>query len=136
MASLEMAKARFAEAAFSRSDRYAEGTKGKGSKWESSKARAKANFKPAMQEALSNGAYDKGLDSANASTYDQGVRDKGVNNWPVGMQAGADAFGKNVQPFVQLWDAELPTAGGQRRSAQNLKRMSENVARFISAAGK
>lgn len=136
MASLELAKSRFADAGFSRSDRYAEGAKGKGAKWNGAKERAKANFVPAMQEALQKNSYNKGLDKADASTYDRGVADKGVNNWPVGMQASADKFAKSVQPFVPLWDSSLPTTAGPKRSAANLKRMTENVTRFITAAGK
>jgi len=136
MASLEMAKARFSEAGFARADRYQEGTRGKGAKWAGSKERAKVNWAPAMQEALQRKSYDKGLDSADAGDYDRGILDKGVNNWPAGMQASGQKYGEKVQPFVQLWDAELPTAPGNRRSPANIKRMTENVARFISAAGK
>lgn len=134
--SLDMAKTRFSEAGFSRSDRYQAGTEGKGSAWNAAKSRAKANYVPAMQEALQKGSFEKGLDKADANDYDRGVRDKGVNNWPVGMQASADKYGERVQPFVNLWDADLPTAAGPRRSAANIKRMTENVQRFISAAGK
>ena len=134
--SLEMAKQRFSEAGFSRSDRYQQGTEGKGSAWNASKARAKSNYTPAMQEALQKDSYSKGLDKADASDYDRGVADKGVNNWPVGMQASADKFGERIQKFVPLWDQALPTAPGPRRSAANIKRMTENVQRFVSAAGK
>ena len=133
---LIMAKARFAEAGFARADRFAEATRGKGAKWAATKERAKTNWAPAMQEALSKKAYDKGLDKADAGSYDAGIRDKGVNNWPSGMQASGEKFGKAVQPFVTLWDADLPTPAGGRRSAANLKRMTENVARFVAAAGK
>src|SRR3990167_4363696 len=136
MATLEQAKQRFAEAAFSRVDRYVENTRGKGAKWQGSKERAKANWAPAIQEVLAKKTYDKGLDDASAADYDTGVRDKGGNNWPVGMQAGSDKFGKNVQKFVQLGDADLPTAPGNKRSAANIKRMTENVTRFMSTAGK
>ena len=136
MADLNMAKARFSEAGFARSDRYTEGTRGKGAKWAGTKERAKTNWAPAIQEALAKKAYDKGLDKADAGAYDAGIRDKGVNNWPSGMQASGEKFAKGVQPFVQLWDAELPTQAGGRRSAANLKRMTENVTRFVTAAGK
>ena len=131
-----MAKARFSEAGFARSDRYEAGTRGKGSKWASTKERAKTNWAPAMQEALSKGAYGKGLDKADAGSYDSGIRDKGVNNWPSGMQASGEKFAKGVTPFVSLWNAELPTPAGGRRSPANIKRMTENVTRFITAAGK
>lgn len=132
----QQAKDRFAEAAFSRVARYQEGTAGKGASWQSSKARAKTNYTPAMQEALQKDAYGKGLEKADASDYDAGVRDKGVNNWPVGMQAGSDKFADRIQKFVPLWGQDLPTSSGQRRSAANIKRMTENVQRFIAAAGK
>lgn len=136
MATLEMAKARFSDAGFSRSDRYEAGTKGKGTKWNASKERAKANWAPAIQEALQKDTYGKGLAAADANTYERGVADKGVNNWPVGMQASADKYGQRVQKFVTLWDSALPTSAGPRRSAANIKRMTENVTRFITAAGK
>ncbi|MCI0619648.1 hypothetical protein L0Y40_01265 [Candidatus Wolfebacteria bacterium] len=132
----QQAKDRFSDAAFSRAGRYQEGAQGKGSKWNAAKGRAKTNFVPAMQEALQKDAYGKGLDRAQASDYDNGIQDKGVNNWPVGMQAGADKYAARVQKFTTLWSESLPTAPGNRRSASNIKRMTENVQRFITAAGK
>jgi hypothetical protein len=131
--SAQEAARRLREAGTMRSDRYAMGTEGKGSKWESSKGRAKSNFQPAMQAALSSGAYDKGLDRASASDYDSGVRNKGRANWSVGMQSAEAKYTKNISPFVSLWSAPLPTAGGPRGSAQNIKRMTENVERFRKA---
>jgi hypothetical protein len=112
------------------------GTQGKGAAWEQSKARAKTNFQPAMQEALAKGSYGTGLDKASGSDYDNGVRNKGRANWSVGMQAAETKYLKKIQPFTQLWGAALPTAGGARGSANNLKRMTENVERFRKAAGK
>ena len=136
MASLQQAKDRFGDAGFSRVGRYEEGAKGKGAKWEGSKARAALNYAPAMQEALQKKSFDKGLEKATAADFDKGIRDKGVNNWPVGMQAGAEKFANRIAPFVPLWDQALPTASGNRRSAANIKRMTENVERFVKAAGK
>lgn len=133
-ATLEQAKARFADAGFSRAGRYEEGAKGKGTVWNAAKARAKTNYTPAMQEALSRDAFGKGLDKANSADYDTGVANKGVQNWPVGMQASSEKYGARSSKFVPLWSASLPTPGGNRRSAANIKRMTENVQRFIDAA--
>lgn len=125
------AATRFANSGFERSGRYEEGTKGKGQKWDASKARAKINYGPAMQAALADKSYEKGLEKANGSDYEKGVRDKGVANWGVGMSASSDRYQQNIQPFAELWDKDLPTAKGPRRSAANMKRMTENVQRFI-----
>lgn len=136
MASISPSEAasRFRNAGFERADRYQTGTDGKGSEWAGSKSRAKANYAPAMQQALQDGSYGKGLDKADASDYDRGVREKGVQNWGTGMQAGADKYQERIQTFANLWDQDLPTARGPKRSQANLKRMTENAMRFIEAA--
>jgi hypothetical protein len=136
MIDLETAKKRFQEAGITRSDRYATGTQGKGTKWNSAKARAKTNYAPAIQASLTNDSYGKGLDKATGQDYENGVATKGVNNWPVGMQASGEKFGAKIAKFVPLWGQELATPRGGRRSASNIKRMTENVARFTAAAGK
>ena len=133
MPTLEQAKERFAEAGLTRTDRYQQGTEGKGSVWNSSKERAKVNYAPAMQEALANKSFDKGLDDVDAGDYDRGIREKGVNNWGVNMQASAEKFAEKIGKFVPLWDRPLTTPRGARRSQANMKRMQENVMRFAEA---
>ena len=134
--SVQEARERFANSGFERADRYETGVEGKGSAWNAAKSRAKANYQPAMQEALSKDLYGKGLDTADASDYDEGVRNKGIANWGTGMQAGANKWGERIQKFANLWGQALPTPPGPKRSQANLKRMTENVMRFQQAAGK
>ena len=134
--SVQVARQRFEDAGFQRADRYEAGTKGKGNEWAASKGRAKVNYTPAMQEVLSKNLYEKGLDRADAGDYDRGIRDKGIANWGTGLQAGGVKWEKRIAKFVALWDQPLKTPGGPKRSANNLKRMAENVQRFIDASGK
>lgn len=134
--SIQDARQRFEDAGFQRADRYEQGVEGKGAAWAAAKSRAKTNFAPAMQEVLSKNLYDTGLDQADAGDYDRGVRDKGIANWGTGLQAGGTKWEKRVGKFVSLWDQALPTAAGPKRSSNNLKRMTENVQRFVTAAGK
>lgn len=136
MPSIQSAQADFEQAGLSRSQRYAEGTSGKGGKWQSGAAAGEGNYKTGVTAALASGAYGKGVGKAGASAYDSGVRLKGVNNWPTGMQQGGSNWAKGVQPFQSLWVAALSTARGAKRSPNNLKRMSENVERFTKAGGK
>lgn len=134
--SVQEAVRRFESAGFERSDRYKVGTEGKGTAWNNSKSRAKTNFAPAMAAALQEDAYGKGLDKADGADYDRGIRDKGITNWGTGMQAGGTKYSSNITPFVPLWNQDLATARGPKRSANNIKRMTENVQRFTAAAGK
>ena len=134
--SVQEARQRFEDAGFQRADRFEAGTKNKGSAWAASKSRAKTNFNPAMQEVLSKDLYGKGLDKADATDYDKGILNKGIANWGTGLQAGGEKWEKRVSKFVSLWTQALPTPPGPKRSASNLKRMSENVQRFNKASGK
>lgn len=136
MISVQEAQQRFQDAGFQRADRFETGTTGKGSAWAGSKARAAANYAPAMAESLSKNLFAKGLEAASAEDYDAGIRDKGIANWGTGMQAGGRKWGSRIGKFATLWGQGLPTAKGPRRSAANLKRMTENVTRFTAAAGK
>ena len=110
------------------------GASGKGSKWLTRTSAAGANFQEGIQRALAAKSFDKGVAAAGASSYDEGVRNKGTLNWGTGMQAGGSKYEKKVQKFASLWSQELATARGSRRSPANLKRMQENVDRFIRTA--
>lgn len=89
-----------------------------------------------MAEVLSKDLYSKGLEKATGEDYDRGISTKGIPNWGTGMQAGGLKWANRIGKFSSLWGAALPTAAGPRRSAANLKRMTENVQRFVAAAGK
>jgi len=115
-------------------DRYLKGASGKGGKWQSGASAAEGNYKEGVSKALASGAFGKGVSAAGASAYDQGVSQKGGLNWGTGMQAGGAKYQKNTAKFANLWTQPLSTPRGARGSANNMKRMSDNVARFQQAA--
>jgi hypothetical protein len=131
---LQEASARLQEAGVANADRYQRGTSGKGAKWHQATTAAEANYQEGIQRALSEKRFGKGVQAAGASSYDAGVSAKGVANWPTGMRLAGPKYEKKVQKFVALWNAPLSTPKGSRRSPANLKRMTENVERFIKAA--
>ena len=131
--SVQEAGKRLAAAGFAFADRYSRGVQGKGSDWQRGASGAAANFQAGVQKALADGAFQKGVQKAGANRYDEGVRVKGAQNWPSGMQLAENRYQEGVQPFTGLWDAALPTPRGARGSAANLSRMTENVKRFSAA---
>lgn len=124
---------RLSSAGFNFADRYQAGVEGKGSEWQRGASAASGNYTAGIQRALAENAFEKGVSRAGASRYDDGVRTKGINNWPTGMQLAEDRYIEGIQPFQGLWDAALPTARGPKGSPANLKRMTENVQRFQAA---
>lgn len=124
---------RLSSAGFNFADRYQQGVSNKGADWQRGAAAASGNYNAGIQKALADNAFSKGVQRASASRYDDGVRTKGVNNWPTGMQLAENRYVEGVQPFTNLWNSALPTQRGPKGSPQNLKRMTENVSRFQAA---
>lgn len=131
---VQEAATRLSGAGFANADRYTRGTSGKGSRWAQKTGAAGANYQEGVQRALAEKRFDKGVAAAGPSAYDTGVQQKGAQNWPAGMQLGGDKYARKVAKFAPLWNQELPTPRGSKRSPNNLKRMQENVDRFQKAA--
>ena len=129
------AASRLEQAGFANQDRYQKGVSGKGSLWSSRTSASEANWQAGVQEAIAKKKFARGVTEAGPSGYDQGVTQKGVANWPTGMQQAGTKYQKKVAKFQPLWDQALPTPKGNRRSPQNLKRIQDNIDRFVRAAG-
>ena len=131
---VQEAAQRLGSAGFANADRYQRGTSGKGSRWAQKTGAAGANYQEGIQRALAEKRFDKGVASAGPAAYDTGVSTKGNQNWAPGMQLGQDKYARKVAKFAPLWNQELSTPRGSKRSANNLKRMQENVDRFTKTA--
>ena len=131
--SAQEAARRLSAAGFQFADRYAQGVEGKGDEWERGAAGAEQNYSVGVSKALANDSFSKGVRRAGAGRYNEGVTTKGIQNWPTGMQLAENRYIEGVQPFQGLWDAALSTPRGPKGSPANLKRMTENVARFQAA---
>ena len=124
---------RLASAGFNFADRYQKGVANKGADWQRGAAAAAPNYAAGVQKALADNRFAKGVQAASASNYDEGVRNKGVNNWPTGMQLAENRYTEGVAPFTSLWNTALGTPRGPKGSPANLQRMTQNVERFKAA---
>lgn len=133
--SAQEAAKRLEQAGFNNQDRYQKGVSGKGSLWASRTSASEGNYVQGIQESITKKKFAKGVAEAGASGYEQGVTSKGVANWPTGMQQSGEKYSKKIAKFQPLWDQTLPTPKGNRRSPQNMKRIQENMDRFVRTAG-
>ena len=129
------AAARLSAAGVANQDRYQKGTTGKGNGWAARTGASEANYNAGIQEAIAKKRFTKGVSEAGAQGYDSGVQNKGVANWPTGMQQAGDKYQRKVAKFQPLWDQTLPTPRGPRRSPANIKRIQDNIDRFVRTAG-
>ena len=133
--SLAQAAERLEAAGINFGDRYEAGTRGKGDEWFEGASGAQQNWEQGVTRAAQEDAFSKGVRDAGAGAYDEGVRTKGVTNWPTGMGVAGPKYMRKTERFQRLWDSPLPTPRGARRSPANVKRMEENRQRFIETAG-
>lgn len=133
--SLEEAAKRLEAAGTNFADRYEQGTRGKGGAWLENASKAGKNYDAGVKRAIAENKFESGVRSAGAEAFESGVRNKGVMNWPTGMSVAGEKYQRKTERFARLWNEALPTPRAARRSPQNLKRMQENVERFIRAAG-
>ena len=132
---IQEAAARLADAGIRLGERYRVGTTGKGSKWSAGASGAEANYKTGVAAAAAAGMFGKGVSRAGPGAYDEGVRTKGVNNWPTGMQFAGTKYQRNAAAAAGLWNQPLKTPKGARRSAANRARITENLDRFQALRG-
>ncbi len=128
--SIQEAAQRLENAGFNFADRYQKGTQGKGGDWFEGASNAQPNWEAGVSRAAAEDRFSKGVRAAGANAYDEGIRIKGVANWPTGMGTAGTKYIRKTQPYQLLWDAALPTPRGAKRSPANVKRMQENVERF------
>jgi len=129
---LEDAAQRLQDAGARLGKRYEEGTRGKGGIWFDRASDSQANWEEGINRAAAENLFEKGVQDAGPEAYNEGVKTKGVANWPRGMRVAGTKYIRKVRPYQTLWDDPLPTPPGPRQSAANLSRMQENIDRFVA----
>ena len=127
---IQEAAQRLSDAGSRLTDRYLRGTSGKGQKWFQAASGATANFKAGISDPNIDKRWASGVSEAGASGYDQGVLNKGLNNWGTGLATAGDKYSRKVAKAATLWNQPLQAPKGPRRSASNQQRMVENYNRF------
>jgi hypothetical protein len=103
---------------------YVNGAKGAGDAWKRGAKAAVANHKAAVQEALTNNSYERGIDGASATDYAEGVESKGSQRYAEGVSASRPKYEKNSAKYDTARNAASALPRGPRGSAQNLTRVS------------
>lgn len=103
---------------------YVQGAKGAGEAWKRGAKAAVANHKAAVQEALTNNSYERGIDGASSADYANGVESKGSARYPDGVSGSRAKYEKNSAKFDGARAAAASLPRGPRGSAQNLNRVS------------
>lgn len=100
---------------------YTDGVANAGGDWENGAKNGEQNFVQGVQDAITRGAYGKGV-SGSASKYVANATKLGAVRYGPGVQNGASAYQAGVAPYLEkLRGLTLPPKG-PRRSPQNQQR--------------
>lgn len=80
---------------------YARGVAGSGQAWAQNTAAAADTYNAGVQEAISRGAFQKGVQAAGPSRYEERASGVGAQRYPQGVASSGDRYSGAVQPYLQ-----------------------------------
>lgn len=107
-----------------RAAQYEDGVKNPKKDWEQSTLAAESNFEAGVQKAVANKSFGKGVKEAGTQKYKDGVIQKGVSRWPVGVSLAQEAFAKGFGPFRDVIERTTLPPRYARRDPRNLARVA------------
>lgn len=85
---------------------------------------AKDNYKIGVTEAISRGAYEKGLQRSGKSGWLKGITEKGESRYSEGVAGARDKYATNSARFDTARGAAASAPRGPKGSATNLNRVA------------
>ena len=94
------AASKFVQRAAAAAGDYQAGVQGAGEDWARQTAASVDNYNAGIQEAITRGAFARGVQSAGAAKYSQKAATTGARRFPEGVREGGPAFQAGVQPYL------------------------------------
>lgn len=124
--------AKFAQRGAAASSEYVEGAKNTDKDWQQRTVAAGQNYRTAVTEAASRGAFEKGVAAAGTQAWREGVTEKGGARFASGITAGATKYATNSAKF----DGARKAAAGLPRSVKGSPQNMQRVQAVVSALRK
>ncbi len=107
---------------------YEAGVKNPRRNWSKATADASENFKTAIQKAIAEDRFKKGVIKAGDEAWLKGAIEKGVSRYPVGVAVAKDKYQNAIAPFLSTIEAvSLPPKfpKGDPRNYERVKAIGE-----------
>ena len=96
------AAAKFTQRAAAAAGDYQAGVQGAGEDWARQTVASVDNYNAGIQEAITRGAFQRGVQAAGAAKYSQKAATTGARRFPEGVREGGPAFQAGVQPYLTV----------------------------------
>jgi hypothetical protein len=95
------AASKFTQRAAAAAGDYQAGVQGAGEDWQRNTAASADNYAAAVQEAITRGAFQRGVQAAGGAKFASRAATTGARRFPEGVREGGPAFQAGVQPYLQ-----------------------------------
>lgn len=112
---------------------YASGVANPRRSWAQATQEAEGAYQSGVQDAISRGAFGRGVQNAGDQKYQAGVKAKGVSRFASGVTASGDAYERGFAPYRQVIEATNLPPRGRRGDPQNLERVRVMAAALNAA---
>jgi hypothetical protein len=107
-----------------RATQYEQGVMSPKKDWATATEAAESNFEAGVQAAIQKKRFGKGVKAAGTAKQQQGVKEKGISRWPVGVSLAQSAYEEGFKPYhEEIARTTLPQRFA-RRDPRNLNRVS------------
>lgn len=107
------------------SQTYVEGVNNPRKDWAIATAEAEKNYNAAIQAAVSNGSFGKGVKKAGSARQKEGVNTKGANRYAEGVQMGDSNYAAGIQPYISTLESLTLKPRGIKGSPANYDRVKQ-----------
>ena len=122
---VEQIASKWMEVTPGRAGEYKKGVSSPRRSWAQATSDAAANYESGVQEAISRGAFAKGVDSAGDSAWRDGAINKGVSRWPQGVRLGKGKYQSGFAPYHSTISGLTLSPRGPKGDPRNYDRVRE-----------
>lgn len=103
---------------------YQQGVQNPRADWASSATAAAANQAAAIQKAIQEKRYEKGIAKAGSQKWLKGATEKGVSRFQTGVQAAQSDYETAMQPFIQTIESTTLPPRYPKGDPRNIQRVT------------
>ena len=104
---------------------YQSGVQSPKKSWSQAAADGAENYNAGVQEAITRGAFEKGVSAAGDSAWQKGALEKGVSRWPQGVRLGKNKYSSGFAPYHSAISSVTLSPRGPKGDPRNYDRVRE-----------
>lgn len=104
---------------------YEKGVRSPRRSWSQATAGAADSYSQGVSAAISEGRFEKGVQAAGDSAWQQGAISKGVSRWPQGVRVSGAKYQQGFAPYHSVISGTTLTPRGPKGDPRNYDRVSQ-----------